>query len=102
MLDACAELLDEVGYDALSTTRIAERAGVAIGSVYQFFPDKRAIIQAVTRRQVERLISRIGRRFLSGDYAGWWDAVDAIIDEAGHLLDLAAPDAVHEVNVLSG
>ena len=51
MLDACADLLDEVGYDALSTTRIAERAGVAIGSVYQFFPDKRAVIQAVTRRQ---------------------------------------------------
>jgi AcrR family transcriptional regulator len=81
MLDACAALLDEVGYDALSTTRIAERAGVAIGSVYQFFPDKRAVIQAVTRRQVERLISRIGRRFLSEDYGGWWDAVDAIIDE---------------------
>lgn len=38
MLDACAELLDEAGYDALSTTRIAERASVAIGSVYQFFP----------------------------------------------------------------
>ncbi|GGQ10924.1 TetR family transcriptional regulator [Streptosporangium pseudovulgare] len=81
MLDACADLLDEVGYEALTTTRIAERAGVAIGSVYQFFPDKRAIAQAVTRRNVERFISRIGRRFLSEEYACWWDAVDAIIDE---------------------
>lgn len=81
MLDACADLLDEIGYDALSTTRIAERAGVAIGSVYQFFPDKRAIAQAVTRRHIEGFVSRIGRRFLSEDYAGWWDAVDAIIDE---------------------
>ncbi|MBB5961155.1 TetR family transcriptional regulator [Planomonospora venezuelensis] len=81
MLDACADLLDEIGYEALSTTRIAERAGVAIGSVYQFFPDKRAITQAVTRRHVERFMSRIGRRFLSEDYGGWWDAVDAIIDE---------------------
>ncbi|MER7208040.1 TetR family transcriptional regulator [Streptosporangium sp. NPDC000239] len=81
MLDACAELLDEIGYEALSTTRIAERAGVAIGSIYQFFPDKRAITQAVTRRHVERFVSRVGRRFLSEDYGGWWDAVDAIIDE---------------------
>ncbi|MEU9834312.1 TetR family transcriptional regulator [Streptosporangium sp. NPDC048047] len=81
MLDACADLLDEVGYEALTTTRIAERAGVAIGSIYQFFPDKRAIAQAVTRRHVEGFISRIGRRFLSEEYACWWDAVDAIIDE---------------------
>ncbi|MDF5754902.1 TetR family transcriptional regulator [Spongiactinospora sp. TRM90649] len=81
MLDACAELLDEIGYEALSTTRIAERAGVAIGSIYQFFPDKRAIAQAVTRRNVELFASRVGRRFLSEEFGGWWDAVDAIIDE---------------------
>lgn len=81
MLDACAELLDEVGYDGLSTTRIAERADVAIGSVYQFFPDKRAISQALTRRNVELFVARVGRRFISEEYGGWWDAVDAIIDE---------------------
>ncbi len=81
MLDACAELLDEVGYEALSTTRIAERAGVAIGSVYQFFPDKRAISQALTRRNVELFVARVGHRFISEDYDGWWEAVDAITDE---------------------
>ncbi|MFG1961726.1 TetR family transcriptional regulator [Nonomuraea sp. NPDC049028] len=81
MLDATAELLDEIGYEGLSTTRIAERAGVAIGSVYQFFPDKRAITQELTRRNVEQFVSRVGRRFLEEDYRGWWEAVDAIIDE---------------------
>ncbi|MFI9555865.1 TetR family transcriptional regulator [Nonomuraea endophytica] len=81
MLDACAALLDEIGYEALSTTRIAERAGVAIGSVYQFFPDKRAITQELTRRNVEQFVSRVGRRFMEEDYRGWWEAVDAIIDE---------------------
>lgn len=81
MLDACAELLDEVGYEALSTTLVAERAGVAVGSVYQFFPDKRALNDAVTRRNVEVFVARVGRRFISEDYADWWDAVDAIIDE---------------------
>jgi AcrR family transcriptional regulator len=81
MLDACAELLDEIGYESLSTTRIAGRAGVAIGSVYQFFPDKRAITQELTRRNVEQFVSRVGRRFMEEDYTGWWEAVDAIIDE---------------------
>ncbi|GLW23705.1 MULTISPECIES: TetR family transcriptional regulator [Microbispora] len=81
MLDACAELLDEGGYDALTTTRVAERAGVAIGSVYQFFPDKRALSQALARRNAELFAARVGRRFMIEDYTGWWDAVDAIIDE---------------------
>jgi len=80
MLDACAALLDEIGYEALSTTRIAERADVAIGSVYQFFPDKRAITQELTRRNVEQFVSRVGLRFMEEDYRGWWEAVDAIID----------------------
>ncbi|MFB9967744.1 TetR family transcriptional regulator [Sinosporangium siamense] len=81
MLDACAELLDEIGYEALSTTRIADRAGVAIGSVYQFFPDKKAIAEALTRRNVEFFVTRVGRRFVSEDYLSWWAAIDAIIDE---------------------
>ena len=55
MLDACAELVDEVGYEGLTTTLLAERAEVAIGSVYQFFPDKRAIVQALTLRTMEAL-----------------------------------------------
>ncbi|MEU0518837.1 TetR family transcriptional regulator [Streptosporangium sp. NPDC006007] len=115
MLDACADLMDEIGYESLSTTRIAERAGVAIGSVYQFFPDKRAIAQAVTRRHVERFVSRIGRRFLLEDYRGWWEAVDAIIDEYvemhrtvpgfrslhfGDVVDLNLLDAVSENNMV--
>ncbi|RJL24114.1 TetR/AcrR family transcriptional regulator [Bailinhaonella thermotolerans] len=86
MLDACAQLLDEIGYDALTTTRIAERAGVAIGSVYQFFPDKRAIAQALTQRNLEVFVSRVGQRFITEEYAGWWAAVDAIIDEYVHML----------------
>jgi AcrR family transcriptional regulator len=80
MLDACAELLDEIGYEALSTTRIAERAGVAIGSVYQFFPDKRAISRALTARNVEQFMARVGCRFMMEEYHSTWEAVDAIID----------------------
>jgi AcrR family transcriptional regulator len=81
MLDACAELVDEVGYDGLTTTVLAERAGVAIGSVYQFFPDKRAIVQALTLRNLEAYLDRLGERIAQARFAHWWDAVDAAIDE---------------------
>lgn len=81
MLDACAELVDEVGYDGLTTTLLAERAGVAIGSVYQFFPDKRAIVQALTMRSLEAYLSRLADRLAERGFDHWWDAVDAAIDE---------------------
>jgi len=80
MLDACADLLEEEGYDALSTTRIAERAGVAIGSLYQFFPDKRAIAQALTLRHLDMFTQRLGERFAAATFDHWWDAVDAVFD----------------------
>ncbi|GID13696.1 TetR family transcriptional regulator [Actinocatenispora rupis] len=81
MLDACADLVDELGYDGLTTTLLAERAGVAIGSVYQFFPDKRAVVQALTLRNLETYLGRIGHRFGEGGFTHWWDGVDAVIDE---------------------
>jgi AcrR family transcriptional regulator len=81
MLDACAELVDQVGYEALTTTMLAERAGVAIGSVYQFFPDKRAIVQALTQRNLEAYLERITARFANDRFGDWWEVVDAGIDE---------------------
>jgi AcrR family transcriptional regulator len=81
MLDCCAELLDEVGYDNLSTTRIAERAGVAIGSVYQFFPDKKAITQALGLRFLDQFGARVTARLADASFSHWTLAVDAVVDE---------------------
>lgn len=81
MLDACAELIDEVGYDGLSTTLLAERADVAIGSVYQFFPDKRAVVQALALRNVEAYLARLAERIPAGRLEHWWEGVDGAIDE---------------------
>ena len=80
MLDACAELVDEVGYEGLTTTLLAERAEVAIGSVYQFFPDKRAIVQALALRNMDAYLQSLSDRFASETFTHWWDAVDAAID----------------------
>ena len=81
MLDACAELVDQVGYDGLTTTLLADKAGVAIGSVYQFFPDKRAIVQALTLRSLDAYLERLSKRIADGGLQVWWDAVDAAIGE---------------------
>jgi AcrR family transcriptional regulator len=80
MLDACADILDETGYDGLSTTKVAQRADVAIGSVYQFFPDKRAIAQELALRNLEMFGERVARGLAEGDFPHWYDAVGTVID----------------------
>ncbi|MEA5359919.1 TetR family transcriptional regulator [Amycolatopsis sp., V23-08] len=80
MLDASAALIDELGYDALTTTLIAKRAGVAVGSLYQFFPDKRAVVQALTARNLERFVGAVNERLKQLGPEHWWDVVDSILD----------------------
>lgn len=80
MLEACASLIEEVGYDGVTTTLIAERAGVAVGSLYQFFPDKRAVVQALTQRNLDKFMDSITARFAKTPLEHWWDAVDTIFD----------------------
>jgi len=55
ILTAAAAVFDEVGYEAATTHQIAAKAGTAIGSLYQFFPDKAAIFKAMELRHVERV-----------------------------------------------
>ncbi|MER6984642.1 TetR/AcrR family transcriptional regulator [Streptomyces carpinensis] len=85
ILDACADLLDEVGYDALSTRAVALRAGVPIGSVYRFFGNKRAMADALAQRNLERYTERVTERLkeTAAEPAdgGWRAAMDAVLDE---------------------
>jgi AcrR family transcriptional regulator len=55
ILDAAAIVFDEVGFEAATTHAIAARANTAVGSLYQFFPDKQAIFNALELRHVERV-----------------------------------------------
>ncbi|MFE9775447.1 TetR family transcriptional regulator [Streptomyces sp. NPDC005931] len=81
ILDACAELLDEVGYDDLSTRAVAQRAGVPIGSVYRFFGNKRQMADALAQRNLERFSERIAERLRGTGDRGWRHAMDVVIDE---------------------
>ncbi|MEZ4266592.1 MAG: TetR/AcrR family transcriptional regulator [Myxococcota bacterium] len=55
ILDATAELLVAGGPERTTTNKIAERAGVSIGSVYQYFPNKHALYEALAQRYVGQL-----------------------------------------------
>ncbi|WP_432195847.1 TetR family transcriptional regulator [Streptomyces sp. bgisy027] len=81
ILDACADLLDEVGYDDLSTRAVAQRAGVPIGSVYRFFGNKRQMADALAQRNLERYIARVTERLEGTADGGWRVAMDAVLDE---------------------
>jgi AcrR family transcriptional regulator len=54
ILDAAAEVFSEIGYDAATTEAIAVRAGTSIGSIYQFFPNKQALYDAIATRYLDR------------------------------------------------
>jgi AcrR family transcriptional regulator len=55
ILEAVIRIMKREGMDAATTNRIAEVAGVSIGSVYQYFPDKRAIFAALHQRHIEQI-----------------------------------------------
>ncbi|WP_235911925.1 TetR/AcrR family transcriptional regulator [Mesorhizobium xinjiangense] len=50
MLSAATALIEKAGSDAMKMSEVAERAGVSIGSLYQYFPDKTAIIATLAER----------------------------------------------------
>jgi AcrR family transcriptional regulator len=80
MLDAAASLLDEVGYEGTTTSLIASRAGVSVGSLYQFFPDRRAVLRALALRSFSRFAAMLSDRVTSSHLVRWQDAVEVVVD----------------------
>ena len=56
LIEATARILVTQGFDKASTNRIAEKAGVSIGSLYQYFPSKEALVAAVMDRHNQELM----------------------------------------------
>ncbi|MFV6032932.1 TetR family transcriptional regulator [Streptomyces sp. NPDC056264] len=81
ILDTCAELLDETGYEQLSTRAVAARAGVPIGSVYRFFDNKRAMVSALAHRNLDRYAERIAAHLDAAADPDPHAAIDGVLDE---------------------
>lgn len=61
ILEATIQVLLSQGHDALTTARVASRAGVSVGSVYQYFPNKQALLLAVITRHLDNVIQAVER-----------------------------------------
>jgi AcrR family transcriptional regulator len=83
VLDAADEVLADAGAEAFTTTRVAEAAGVPIGSIYRFFPDKEAIVEALAIRywsDFEDLVAGAAEA----------DAVESLADAGTFVIDILA------------
>jgi AcrR family transcriptional regulator len=55
ILEATIQVLLHVGKERLTTTRVAQRAGVSVGTLYQYFPNKKALLQAALKRHLDEV-----------------------------------------------
>jgi AcrR family transcriptional regulator len=89
VLDAVVRILKRQGIDGVTTNRIAEVAGVSIGSVYQYFPDKRAVFAALHERHREQMAALVERAMLDHAAAPLGALVRALVEA---LIDAHAID----------
>src|ERR1700677_5139026 len=59
ILEATVQVLLDVGKERLTTTRVASRAGVSVGTLYQYFPNKSALLQAALKRHLDAVTGAI-------------------------------------------
>ena len=77
LLDAAAAVIDELGYERLTTAMVAERAGASIGTVYRYFPDRIAVLQALGARNLDRVLSKVSEEIANPAHTSWTEALDA-------------------------
>lgn len=106
--EATIQVLLSEGVSRLTTTRVAERAGVSVGTMYQYFPHKQALLFAVVERQLERIMAALlgAAKSLEGgtvDAVGeglaltWLDAKTADIVVSRAIYGIAAEFDLGEV-----
>lgn len=82
LLDSAAEVIDEIGYERLTTAMVAERAGASIGTVYRYFPDRIAVLQSLSLRFLTESADEIRAVLADEAHETLTDALDAVIDVA--------------------
>jgi AcrR family transcriptional regulator len=89
VLDAVVRLLKRDGSKAITTNRIAEVAGVSIGSVYQYFPDKRAIFTALHQRHVDQIDRMVQTKLVEHAASSIEELVRAMVEAMveAHAID---------------
>lgn len=98
ILDAAARVFSDHGYAAGTTNRIAAEASMSIGSLYQYFPNKDAILVALARRHMCDTTERLRQAFIVHAGSQGSDVVAVIVAVIDTMVDVHAADAdLHQV-----
>ena len=96
ILEAAGQVFERHGYAAATTNRIAARAGVSIGSLYQYFPNKDAILVALVHRHLAESAAALGPHIERLNRGAGFDELLPDVVEAMVALHALAP-SLHRV-----
>lgn len=112
IVEAGARVLAEDGWSGFNTNKVAETAGASIGSLYQYFPDKLSLLEAIRRRHIDECLAALRAVALAGrplrdTMADWADALiaahsthprlhRALLDEAPSFESFRNPESAFE------
>ncbi len=99
ILEAAARILESRGRQAVTTNEIARRAGVSIGSLYQYFPNKRAILATLIRDKRAELLEQMRDALDATETEPSDHAIDALI-RAGLMHQFSRPALALELEYL--
>jgi AcrR family transcriptional regulator len=100
ILEAMTRILDREGPEAATTTRVAEVAGISIGTLYQYFSHRDAILDALQDREFERAVQLMQSVLTTGADGPGRDVAREVIE--GLLQLYAAAPGLHRVLALEG
>ena len=80
LLEAAAQVLDQPKQPAFTTNHIAHRAGVSIGTLYRYFPNKGRIQEILILREIERRENKITKLLSDKKHASGSEALDMVIE----------------------
>ena len=100
ILDGAIQVLEREGSLALTTTRIAQAAGVSVGTLYQYFPHRKSILDALQEREFQRTLAVMQEVMLDSP-AGSTDELARAVIRGLFTLYAAAPE-LHRVLVIEG
>jgi AcrR family transcriptional regulator len=98
ILQAAARILVRDGYDHTSTNRVAEEAGVSVGSLYQYFPSKEALVAALHERHTTRIAQVFDRKLSQVEGAPMPVVVREVVEAvfAAHRVSARLHKVLHE------
>ncbi len=100
ILDGAIRVLDQEGPDAMTTTRVAEVAGVSVGTLYQYFADRDAILDALQDREFERATEMLKETLGRADFSTSRQQARAVV--AGLLRLYRDSPGLHRVLAIDG